>query len=226
MPSPTRPAAVLFDLDGTLIDSIELILKSAHYAFTKCGLPVPSRAEWTTGIGRPLPVMFRHFAPGGEEDVPGLILAYREFQMANHDALVTAYSGVPDMLTTLAKRGHPMAIVTSKTDALAARGLAHTGIDKFFDTIVGMDSCQRHKPDPEPVRIALERLGYSAGEAWFVGDSIHDMESGNAAGVATVGALWGPFGEEDLAPSKPKHLAQRVEDVIGLVSRDSGFGTR
>jgi pyrophosphatase PpaX len=161
--------------------------------------------------------MFRHFAPRGEEDVPALILAYREFQMANHDALVSSYPGIPKMLTALANRGHPRAIVTSKTDALAARGLAHTGIDKFFRTIVGMDSCQRHKPDPEPVMIALDRLGYEPGEAWFVGDSIHDMESGNAAGVATIGALWGPFKAEDLAPSKPKHLARRVEDVVGLV---------
>lgn len=221
MPSPTRPprpAAVLFDLDGTLIDSIDLILKSAHYAFTKCALPVPSRAEWTTGIGRPLPVMFRHFAPGGEDDVPALIAAYREFQMANHDALVHAYSGIPEMLAALKKRGHPLAIVTSKTDALATRGLTHTGIDGFFETIVGMDSCKRHKPDPEPVMIALDRLGYDPSEAWFVGDSIHDMESGNAAGVATVGALWGPFDAGDLAPSKPKHLAQRVEDVVGIVT--------
>ena len=221
MPSPTRaprPAAVLFDLDGTLIDSIELILMSAHHAFTKCGLPAPSRAEWTTGIGRPLPVMFSHFAPGGEADVPVLIAAYREFQMAHHDALVHAYLGVPEMLSALAARGHPLAIVTSKTDALAARGLAHTGIDGFFQTIVGMESCQRHKPDPEPVMIALDRLGYDPGEAWFVGDSIHDMESGNAAGVATVGALWGPFNEDDLAPSKPRHLARRVEDVVGIVS--------
>ncbi len=161
--------------------------------------------------------MFRHFAPGGEDDVPALIAAYREFQMAHHDALVRAYDGIPEMLGALAKRGHPLAIVTSKTGALAARGLAHTGIDAFFETVVGMDSCARHKPDPEPVMIALDRLGYPPDEAWFVGDSIHDMEAGNAAGVATVGALWGPFGESDLAPSNPRHLARRAEDVVTIV---------
>jgi pyrophosphatase PpaX len=214
---PTRPAAVLFDLDGTLIDSIDLILKSAQYAFTKCGIAGPSSAEWLVGVGRPLPIMFRHFAPGGEDQIAPLLAAYREFQMANHDALVHAYTGIPEMLGALVRRGHPLAIVTSKTDALAARGLAHTRIDGFFATIVGMDSCQRHKPDPEPVMIALDRLGYAPGEAWFIGDSVHDMESGNAAGVATVGALWGPFGVDDLAPSKPKHLAHRVEDVLAIV---------
>jgi pyrophosphatase PpaX len=110
-----------------------------------------------------------------------------------------------------------MAIVTSKTIALADRGLTLTGLDRFFDTVVGMDSCERHKPHPEPVMIALDRLGVRADRAWFVGDSIHDMESGNAAGVATVGALWGPFSADDLAPSKPRHVAARVEDVLELV---------
>jgi pyrophosphatase PpaX len=231
MTSPSgdgRRDAILFDLDGTLIDSIELIVKSAHFAFAKCGLAVPTEKEWLTGVGRPLPVMFRHFSSGSDEDVAALILAYREFQMAHHDALVHAYPGVPELLEELARRGHPLGIVTSKSDALAARGLSHTGIDQFFDTVVGMDSCQRHKPHPEPVMIALDRLGALPERAWFVGDSIHDMESGNAAGVATIGALWGPFTAEDLAPSRPRHLAAGVEDVLTLVDgkREEGRGNR
>lgn len=207
--------AVLFDLDGTLIDSIDLILKSAQFAFGKCGIPCPSDPEWLAGVGRPLPVMFGHFAPGRESD---LIAAYREFQMANHDELVTVYPGVPEMLERLASDGHRMGIVTSKVSTLAMRGLTHTGIDRFFHTVVGMDSCKRHKPDPEPVRIALDLLGSGPEGAWFVGDSVHDMESGNAAGVATVGALWGPFSEADLAPSHPRYLAVTPSDVIQLVS--------
>ena len=216
MSSAHRPAPVLFDLDGTLIDSIGLILKSAQFAFAKCGIECPTESEWLSGVGRPLPVMFRHFA--GEPQVDALIVAYREFQMANHDLLVQVYDGVPEMLGRLSADGHPLAIVTSKTNALALRGLAHTGIDHFFQTIVGMDSCTRHKPDPEPVMIALDRLGVPPGGAWFVGDSVHDMESGNAAGVATVGALWGPFTAEDLAPSMPRHLADLPDDVVSLVA--------
>ena len=215
MASPPLPAPVLFDLDGTLIDSIDLILKSAQFAFGKCGLDCPTDADWLTGVGRPLPVMFGHFAPGRE---PELIEAYREFQLANHDLLVTAYPGVPEMLETLKARGHRMAIVTSKTNVLALRGLAHTGLDGYFDAVVGMDSCKRHKPDPEPVQIALDLLSRGPEGAWFVGDSIHDMESGNAAGVATVGALWGPFKAEDLAPSRPRHLALTPSEVVALVA--------
>lgn len=215
MASPPLPGPVLFDLDGTLIDSIDLILKSARFAFDRCGIDCPTDAQWLAGVGRPLPVMFGHFAPGRERD---LIEAYREFQLANHDLLVAVYPGVPEMLEALATRGHRMAIVTSKTNVLALRGLVHTGIDRYFEHIIGMDSCQRHKPDPEPVRIALERLASGPDGAWFVGDSIHDMESGNAAGVATVGALWGPFSAAELAPSLPRHVADRPTDVVSLVA--------
>lgn len=215
MASPPLPGPVLFDLDGTLIDSIDLILKSAQFAFAKCGLDCPSDADWLTGVGRPLPVMFGHFAPGRE---PDLIAAYREYQMANHDQLVTAYPGVPEMLAELRARGHRMAIVTSKVSALAMRGLTLTGIDGYFEAVVGMDNCKRHKPDPEPVQIALGLLGAGTETSWFVGDSVHDMESGNAAGVATVGALWGPFKEADLAPSHPRYLAVTPGDVVTLVN--------
>ena len=214
MASPPLRGPVLFDLDGTLIDSIELILKSAQFAFARCGLDAPTDAEWLTGVGRPLPVMFGHFAPGRE---PELIAAYREYQLENHDRLVTVYPGVPEMLAELADSGHRMGIVTSKASTLALRGLTHTGIDHYFETVIGMDLCKRHKPDPEPVVIALERLGMRTEGAWFVGDSVHDMESGNAAGVSTVGALWGPFNEADLAPSRPRFLAVTPSDVIRLV---------
>ena len=207
---------VLFDLDGTLIDSIDLILKSAQFAFNKCGLPSPTDAQWLEGVGRPLPTMFGQFAPGHEQE---LIAAYREFQMANHDDLVTVYPGVPEMLDALAASGHRLGIVTSKVSTLALRGLKHTGIDHHFETIIGMDLCKRHKPDPEPVMIALDRLASQPDGAWFVGDSVHDMASGNAAGVATVGALWGPFTEQDLAPSKPAFFAVQPGDVVKLVEK-------
>jgi pyrophosphatase PpaX len=215
MASPPLVGPVLFDLDGTLIDSIDLILKSAQFAFDKCGIACPTDVEWLAGVGRPLPVMFGHFAPGRE---PDLIAAYREFQMANHDQLVAAYPGVPEMLERLATAGHRMAIVTSKASTLAMRGLTLTGLDRFFEAVVGMDQCQRHKPHPEPVQIALDLLSSGPAGAWFVGDSVHDMESGNAAGVATVGALWGPFSARDLAPSKPRYLAVKPSDIPALVA--------
>lgn len=212
-----RPAAVLFDLDGTLIDSIGLILGSMRYAFTKCDATAPSDEEWLAGVGTPLRTMFERYARD-DAAVERFIAAYREHQFANHDRCVRCYDDVPRVLATLAERGHPLAVVTSKTTALAERGLVHVGILQYFETIVGCDSCVRHKPHPEPVLTALERLGYEPAEALFVGDSVHDMEAGNAAGVSTVAALWGPFSRDQLAVSAPARYIERIEELLQVLA--------
>jgi pyrophosphatase PpaX len=214
---PQRPFAVLFDLDGTLIDSIELILNSAKHAFREREGHVPSDAEWLTGVGIPLASMFRRYARD-EAEVESLIAKYREYQLAHHDRLVTCYDQVVETVDFIRAAGHPVAIVTSKTGWLARRGLDHVGLGPHFDVIVGCDSCERHKPDPEPVHLALERLGYEPSEAVFVGDSVHDMEAGNAAGVTTIAALWGPFSREDLAASGPAHYLERMTDLPRLLA--------
>ena len=213
----TRPFAVLFDLDGTLIDSIELILNSAEHAFRDREGYVPSSAEWLTGVGIPLATMFRRYARD-DADVDALIAKYREYQLANHDRLVRCYDEVVDVVDGLRARGHPLGIVTSKTGWLAQRGIDNVGLRRHFDLIIGCDMCNRHKPDPEPVRMALDRLGYEPDEAVFVGDSIYDMEAGNAAGVITIAALWGPFKREDLQPAEPDHYLERISELPGLLS--------
>lgn len=218
-----RPRPLLFDLDGTLIDSIELILGSARYAFTAHGRPAPSDEEWLSGVGIPLDTMFRRYADGDEE-VAALIARYREHQMVHHDSLVRCYHGVAETLTLLHQRGHPMALVTSKSDALALRGMTVAGIAHFVDVIVGCDSCTRHKPHPEPVHRALELLGGSASQAIFVGDSVHDIEAGNAAGVVTVAALWGPFHRTQLAPASPSYYMEAFADLPALLDSLAATG--
>lgn len=218
---PERPLAVLFDLDGTLIDSIELILNSARHAFAGREGHVPSDAEWLTGVGIPLATMFRRYAHD-DADVDGLIAKYREYQLANHDRLVRCYDAVVDTVRELRRRRHPLGIVTSKATWLAKRGLEHVGLGADFDVIVGCDSCDRHKPDPQPVLLALERLNYDPREAVFVGDSVHDMHAGNAAGVRTVAALWGPFTREDLAASSPSCFLERITDLPALLDAAGG----
>jgi pyrophosphatase PpaX len=212
------PTTVLFDLDGTLIDSIELILNSAQHAFRKLDRPCPSDAEWLSGVGIPLGTAFARYAHD-DADLAALIAAYREYQMANHDRLIACYENVADTLALLRQRGHPIGVVTSKADGLAMRGLAHSGIARFIDTIVGCDSSARHKPDPEPVLLALHRLDAAPTDAVFVGDSIHDMAAGNAAGVTTIAALWGPFTRADLAPSNPTHFLEHVDELPALLQQ-------
>jgi pyrophosphatase PpaX len=215
------PITMLFDLDGTLIDSVELILNSKQYAFESRGLTAPTDAEWLRWLGTPLRDTFARYTDDPTE-VDRFIAAYREYQTANHDRLLKPYPGVSDALTALSDTGHPIGIVTSKSVELSERGLSHLGLRGLVDTIVGADSTERHKPDPEPVCVALERLSGSPERAMFVGDSVHDMHAGNAAGVTTVAALWGPFTRDDLAPSTPSHYLEHAAELPALVARADG----
>src|SRR5438067_5938073 len=108
-PLPPARHAVLFDLDGTLIDSIELILSSARHAFRKLERPCPPDAEWLQGVGIPLRTMFGRYATG-DGDVDRFLGAYREYQMAHHDQLVRCYDAVIDTLEVLRAAGHPIGV--------------------------------------------------------------------------------------------------------------------
>lgn len=213
-----RRYAVLFDLDGTLIDSIGLLLASVNHTFAERGGRAPTEEEWIAGIGTPLAEQLRPFVES-DEDAASLVKRYRAFQRRHHDALTTAYEGVLETLEQLYNWGHPMGVVTSKSNEMMERGLRHAGIDVYMKTMIGCDSCAIHKPDPFPVRMALDELGYEAHEAVFVGDSPHDIAAGNAAGVTTIAALWGPFTRHQLAPYKPTLFLDRITELPRMIQR-------
>lgn len=212
-----RPA-ILFDLDGTLIDSIELILGAARHAFVGFQGRAPSDEEWRAGIGRPLQTVLREFAPDDAE-AARLFGRYRAYQLEHHDRLVRPYEGIVETVRWLADAGHPMALVTSKSDWLAEKALVFVGLHGLIPTIVGCDTCVNHKPHPEPVERALGLLGVPAGHAVFVGDSPHDVESGRAAGVATVGVTWGAFTRDELERAGADVVIDRVEELRAVVAR-------
>jgi pyrophosphatase PpaX len=220
-----RRIAVLFDLDGTLVDSIALLIASMEHAFAGRTRrpPVP---EWVALIGTPLDAMLRPWAED-ERDVQWLREKYREYQVANHDAMTAAYPGVVETLRALHAAGHPLGVVTSKMEAGARRSLKLIGVEELFGVVVGIDATEKHKPDPEPVWHALLKLGAVApADAVFVGDSTHDMRAGNAAGVATAAALWGPFTREQLAITRPTHWLSSIGELGSLVEAMRGATRR
>jgi pyrophosphatase PpaX len=219
MPPPyASSAAVLFDLDGTLIDSIELILGSARHAFEGFAGRAPTDEEWRAGIGRPLQTVLREYA-SDDAEAQRLFHRYREYQLEHHDRLVRAYAGVVDTVRGLAEAGHPMALVTSKADWMAEKALVHVGLHELVPVIVGCDTCVNHKPHPEPVERALALLGVTPGNALFVGDSPHDVQSGLAAGVITVGVTWGAFRRDELEASGADVVIDRIEELPALLAR-------
>lgn len=212
-----RPFAVLFDLDGTLIDSIGLLLACVRHAFEGRERS-PTDEEWIATLGTPLRAQLSAYIDNDEE-IEAVTSRYRTFQREQHDILTTDYPGVRETLAELQRRGHPMGVVTSKSNEMMDRGLEWLGALEMMGTRIGMNSCELHKPDPMPVRIALHELGYEPHEALFVGDSPHDIKSGNAAGVISVAALWGPFTREQLEPHRPGEYLERITDLPALLDR-------
>jgi pyrophosphatase PpaX len=212
--------ALLFDLDGTLVDTVELILASMRAAFEGYPGRRPTEAEWIAGMGMPLRVQLGEFVDS--RDLEAVVDRYRAHQQANHDRMTRAFDGAVETVSRLKGRGHPVGIVTSKFRKSAERTLQHVGLAPYVDVVVGADSVSRPKPDPEPVLHALERLGRPPAEALFVGDSPHDVAAGNAAGAVTAAALWGACTRACLAPAAPRHWLEAIGEVPGLVQRIEG----
>jgi len=206
----------LFDLDGTLIDSIDLILRSYRHTMRvhRANEPLPPDDVWMKGLGTPLWVQFRHWTDDAAE-IDAMVATYREYNLSHHDTLAKPYEGVTAAVLALHETGKRLGLVTSKFKDGARRGLKLVGLDSAFEIIVGADNVTHPKPHPEPVLKALELLQADPKRAVFIGDSRHDLECGRAAGVQTAAVLWGPFDRahlEDLAPDfwleKPDQLAQ------------------
>ncbi len=209
----------LFDLDGTLIDSVELILRSYRHTMRLHRGHEPPDDVWMKGLGTPLWVQFRHFSDDPAE-IEAMVATYRVYNLAHHDALVRPYEGVVAAVRELQRRGKVLGLVTSKTRSGALRGLQVAALADAFAVIVGADEVTHPKPHPEPVLTALERLGAAAGGAVFIGDSRHDIECGRAAGVTTAAALWGPFDRSHLADLHPDYWLERPEDLSLLTTDD------
>lgn len=211
----TRPA-LLFDLDGTLIDSIGLLLECMEYAFLGRER-VPTTAQWVAGIGTPLRTQLSEWCES-EREVETLVTRYRDYQDLHLERLTTAFPTVVETLQWATAEGFPTAIVTSKGKGMTARSLEHVGLGQTFDTVVTFEETTRHKPLPDPVLLALERLGRTPNQALFVGDSPHDMHAGRLAGVHTAAALWGPFTRAELDVASPTYWMTRFDELPAIVA--------
>ncbi len=209
----------LFDLDGTLIDSIELILRSYRHTLRIHRGEEPSDDVWMTGLGTPLWVQFQRFTDDPAE-IAAMVATYRAYNLAHHDEMVRPYAGVAEAVRALRARGKTLGLVTSKMRSGALRGLQVAALEDAFDVVVGSDEVTHPKPHPEPVLTALDRLGAAAAAAVFIGDSRHDIECGRAAGVATAAVLWGPFQRSDLADLDPDYWLETPQDLTLLAADD------
>ncbi len=224
MPSvhPTLPGhsapVILFDLDGTLIDSLELLVGAMQHAFDSRTGPRPSVEEWVATIGRPLIWQFGQYATD-DDDLHLLVQSYRSHQLEHHDRLTRPFDGIPQLVARLDSHGHALGVVTSKADFLANRSLSHVGLSQHFDIVVGADKTTRHKPEPEPIWFALQQLSARAEDAVYIGDSPFDIMSANAAGVRSIGVTWGAATRAQITLPGPTHIVTTPDELARLLSQ-------
>ena len=206
---------VLLDLDGTLIDSLRLILDSYHHTLARHGLPPRTDEEWLKGVGTPLTVQLAEWR---DEigTIEAMIATYRDYNLKHHDRMVTVYPGVLEAVREIKAAGLQTGLVTSKNRQGALRGLQLVGLEALMDVLVCADEVTNPKPHPEPVEKAVALLGADPATTVYVGDSVHDIHSGRAAGVRTAAALWGPFGRAQLEDARPDFWLETPEDLVRL----------
>ncbi len=208
--------AVLYDFDGTLADSTELIMRSYRHTM-RCHLgDCPPDEAWLSGFGMTLESQIGRFARSGDE-AAAMLATYREFQDGLHDTMLRPFPGAAETVAELERRGCALAIVTSKHRRSALRGMELCGLVPHFDVVVTPEDVAHPKPHPEAVLLALSRLGVAADEALFVGDSPHDVAAGRAAGTRTAAVLWGPFPREALERAGPDALLAAQDEVLALL---------
>lgn len=205
---------VLFDLDGTTIDTNELIIATLQHVLREhCGLEL-TREMIIPQMGGPLTDQLRHFT--GWEEVADLVKAYRAYNYARHDEMVTLFPGVLDTVKRLYEAGLKIGIVTNKARASTARVLDHFGLRPYVGSVVTIEDVERPKPHPEPMHKAMRELGVKPEETVMVGDSPFDLLAARAAGVMAVAVGWSLKPREELVESGADRFIADMGELLEL----------
>jgi pyrophosphatase PpaX len=210
-----RFPVVLFDLDGTVIDSGAIILASMKHAAKEVLGEEPPDELLMAAVGGPgLEAQMHALAPDRVEE---LVTVYRAHNEPLHAELVCCV-GIDDLLVRLKDEGRRLGIVTAKRRATVALAFDVLPLGHLFETVVGGDETKRHKPDPEPLLLAAERMGVDPEDCAYVGDSPFDIRAAKAAGMFAVAVTWGGIHERaKLDAEDPDAIADSAEDLYGVL---------
>jgi len=216
---PRGYRAVLFDLDQTLLDSADLMVTAFVDTCRALLGRTLDREETLRSWSWPVRARFHELAP---EHADELTVEYLRRYLAEHDRRARLFPGVPSVLDALCARGYRLGIVTSKRRATTEAAVRAFGLDRWCGVIVVDEDVRRHKPDPEPVVLALHRLGIAPRDALMVGDSGEDISAGRGAGAATAAALWGAMRVEEVLRAQPDHRLEQPEVLLTVCRAPAG----
>jgi pyrophosphatase PpaX len=205
---------ILFDLDGTLIDTNELIISTYLHTLEKYYPGKYQREDVLPFIG---PTLWEAFGGIDPERAEEMITEYRTWNLANHDAMVKEFVGVSETVKALVEKGYKLGIVTTKMHSTVLKGLRLMDLEKYFDVIIALDHVEKAKPDPEPIFKALEQLSSTPEEAIMVGDNYHDILAGKNAGTKTAGVAWSIKGRDYIAKYEPDYILENMADLLTIL---------
>jgi phosphoglycolate phosphatase len=217
---------VVFDLDGTLVDTPRAIVETFTAAFGALGVPVQEASAIRATIGLPLEQAFGTLM-GTASDDPRVALGMEQYQrffkeLVLPNARALCFPGVADGLAALAGQGIALAVATSKFYRSADALLTAAGLRDRFDLVLGADQVTRPKPHPEMGETILRDLGVAAEEAVMVGDTTHDLLMAKAAGMRSIALTYGVHSRRELEAADPTWVADSFDDVLDYVRKAAG----
>lgn len=208
--------ALLFDFDGTLADTNELIFKSFRHVLDNNGYNDVSDKIVYGFFGEPLHKTLGRYSKS--KSVDELIEEYREFNNFHHDSMIKPFETVSETLKYFKDKGYKLAVVTSKYERLARHGAKCLGIEDYFDIFVTPADTNLHKPDKEPVEFACNKLNIAPKEAIMVGDSNFDIMSGKSAGAYTAAVNYSLLERDILLNAEPDFFINNLSDLKEIVT--------
>lgn len=208
---------ILFDFDGTVMDTNNVIIQSWQHTFRTLQNREQDVEKIISTFGEPLETTIKYLFP----DVPVQDAAevYRSYHYDNFGELINVFPGIRELLRELKKRDYKVGLVTSRLRKTTMQGLEKYELASYFDVIVTADDTTKHKPDPEPINIALKRLGSLPEKSMMLGDTMFDMRCAKNAGVDPVLVGWAlaVTEEEKNGPDGPKFTIEKAEDLLDLI---------
>lgn len=210
---------VLFDLDGTIVNTNELIISSFMHALKENHLPALTREQIIPHMGTTLQQQMMAFS--GLQDTSKLELSYRSYNYAHHDELIGSFPHVNETMEELSGRGIRLGIVTTKIRPTTLKALEMFDLLKYMETVVTVEDVIHPKPHPEPVLTAVANLGVDPRRTLMVGDSAVDIQSAKAAGVRVAAVAWSLKGEDTLRKYDPDYIIHDMKDLYTIVEQET-----
>ena len=216
--------AVLFDFDGTIVDTTELIYESMRRATGEVLGRDLARETLMANVGQPLPRQMELLADGRPEKTEELLEVYLHYNEELHEDLIREFPNVGNSLARLREAGLRLAVVTSKRRFSVEMALdSFPDLREVFDNFVTMEDTTEHKPLPAPLLKGLELLGgVTPARAAYVGDAPFDVAAARDAGVVSVAVSWGAFTAEALRAAGPDHLVEDLDSAVDLLLKVAG----